>query len=289
MTAINLYPYLTLTPQMAKPSGRRSILAVTQLHRPYETFWSIARATEVARARSARLDVVAVLPVGLDDGRAWIRRWKPSVGGRLFVRAGHPTATAAEIARETRPELVVAGARPGTGGLWARLVRRLDIPVMVARPKRRRASVIAATDFSVDHFPVLDAARTMSRGSRRGILMLHNVDPAGRSFSRQFGFSLGHVGIRKLRDLRADKLHAFAENSGPDVEAVLSGCTDPVSAIREHAARRDADLVIAGAHLHRGLRSPMPRQRTADRIVERVATSTLLLPLPPHGLASMLT
>jgi nucleotide-binding universal stress UspA family protein len=165
------------------------------------------------------------------------------------------------------------------------VARRTDVPVLVARPRRRRGRIVAAVDFSDARFPVFTQAAGFASalGASARLLLLHNVDPIGRAFTRGFGIALAPRGLRQLRDSRAEKIHdAAARIAG--ASAVLSNDHDPVRAIVEHAGRLDADVVVVGAHASSQRHGPFAR--TANRVVDEVGSSTLIVPLPPRGLVA---
>lgn len=277
---------LDRTPRLAtvQPLRRQRLLAVVHPHRVRASLCAYARARQIARERDADLHVLCVLPRRPGDGRAPLARLIPLVGDRL-VRIGATTAIATEVAREIGADLIIAGAELGKGGHWARVARRTRIPVLVARPARTAGALLAATDFTDPRFPTLrSAVRLASRGlDRARVLLLHNVDPRGIAFTRGLGVVLASGAVRTLRDARAKKLHAVVERAPLAADAVLSASDDPVTAIAEHAARIDADVVVVGAHAA-SPRARGPYRRTANRVIERIGRSALVLPLGPRGL-----
>ncbi len=279
------------------PSRRPRILAVVHPRRPLASLWALARARSVARSRGADVHVLYVLSRRPGDGAHPLGRLAPVVdrlygeaSGRIgtrIVRIGHPTQAATDVAVRLGADLIVTGAERGHGGHWARVARRTRIPVLIARPRRSAGHFVAATDFSDERFPTFESAVSLAgeTASSAHVLLLHNVDPRGIAFTRGFGLVLGSAALRKLRDARAATMHALAGRAPVDADAVLSGNDDPVSAIAAHAARRDADIVVVGAH-ESSTRMRGPHGRTANRVVERIDRSALIVPLPAVRLAA---
>lgn len=272
-----------------RPRSARALVVLDTKH-VAQSCLALARAIEVSRDRGLELNALYVLRESERQGpfdavakRLFAPRSRRA--SRSFVRRGHATQLATEIARSIHARLIIVGAPRGSGGRWARVARRTKVPVLVARTRRRRGAVLAAVDFSDARFPVFEQARraAFALGAGARLLLLHNVDPIGRVFTRGFGIALAPTGLRQLRDARAKKIHETAA-SVTGAAAVLSGDHDPVSAISEHANRLDADLVVVGAHAASKRRGPLGR--TANRVVDSVGTSALIVPLPPRGLVA---
>lgn len=119
---------------------------------------------------------------------------------------------------------------------------------------------------------------------RRGeVLLVHNVDPQGLVFTRRGGFALSANAVQKLRDVRAEQLHELALAAPIDAHALVTGNEDPTSAIVEQSRRRDADIVVVGAHAPS--ERSVARRRTANALIERLNRSVLVVPLsgPRYG------
>ena len=185
----------------------------------------------------------------------------------LEVREGEPAATLAEIATESKADLLIVGVRGErtgkgqSGGTTAeRAVRELSIPVLVvARPSERPVSLIL----------VAVEEETTARESLRWAGMLSNrfnarvtslyvggdaISPAARADSSQR--SPGADDKETRTDSSSDPWTELARSSGILPERVTSEKVAGVPAVEIASAseRHDADILVMGRRSARSLR-----------------------------------
>jgi len=128
---------------------------------------------------------------------------------------------------------------------------------------------VAATDASDRRYPTLERALALVSDDGE-VLLLHNLARAHHTLQNT-------ATLRRLRDARAEELHQLTAERSERAHFVLTTSAEPAVAVLEQAGRRDADLVIVGAHLDGP--PARPRHRTAIRIIERLQRSVLVVPL----------
>jgi nucleotide-binding universal stress UspA family protein len=170
---------------------------------------AIEQAAEIARGEGARLVVLHVVPVPIVVPEAVGAVVPPLVNPEVaYAReeegldrqvARHPAAAPAtraviqasasivdEILGHARSLqaglLVVASHRRSAigrvllGSTALGLIRRAEVPVLVARKPRQRGKVVAATDLSLASLPALRAAAQEARRRQARLIALHALD-----------------------------------------------------------------------------------------------------------------
>lgn len=208
---------------------------------------ALLRADEAARALSAELLVVHVVParwtvrplVWEADWSAaapWMttadraRRWCEAILARelspraLVFAQGPVGAAMMDTIERTDADLAVLGA----GSLARHVARRAVRPLLVARAPRRAPRILAFTDFSDPHFPVLRRAAELGRGRFAEITFAGTRERRGRRGQRELllgGVAAEYQGVEVLLSdqVQTDRtLLAAAGLRGVDLVAVPS-------------------------------------------------------------------
>lgn len=135
---------------------------------------------------------------------------------------------------------------------------------------------MAATDASDLRYPTLAQALALVPDDGE-VLLLHNFAQARETATSGSSLEVTPAVLRRLRDARADELHRLAAKSSERAQFVLTTNSEPAVAVLEQAGRRDADLVILGAHMDGP--AARARHRTAIHLIERLQRSVLVVPL----------
>jgi len=239
-------------------------------------------------------DIHAALRRYLTRVRERLEASMPGVAVEVGVLDGKPQEVLADYARTSGADLIVLTAH-GRGGLsrsWLGsvaegLVRRMVIPVLVVRARRKRASLQPAEPFrhvviAVDSTPesegILPVVETVTPGQTATFTLLHVILPL-------------HPVVRALASKGAEELDAYEQQTR--AQEYLSGAADrlrawgieprtaigvdlqPARAITAFAANNGADL-IALATYGRGTVGRLLLGSVADKVL-RTATVPVLL------------
>jgi manganese transport protein len=141
-------------------------------------------------------------------------------------------------------------------------------------PARPFGKIAAALDFGDTDFEVLSRAASLAASSRCTLLLIHVVESAG-------ALALGHeIGdTESQKDL--ERLKRYAIDLGKydvDVEVEL-GFGSPVRVLPEMVARHGVELLVVGAHGHRGF-SDWLYGSTIDELRHRLNISVLVVGRP---------
>lgn len=177
-----------------------------------------------------------------------------------LVREGRPATVLAELAAETRADLVVVGA-PGhrrgvlnaLGSTAEQLVRTSGSPVLLAHPlpagPARR--VLAAVDTSALAPRVIELAATFARANGGEIGIVYAVDPVTRYHVRR---GMRSSGRDRVDDLLNERTHAWlagvvAQTDLTDVRDAVQHVVigDAVREIGALAEREGYDLIVVGS------------------------------------------
>jgi nucleotide-binding universal stress UspA family protein len=264
--------------------GHSTILLLVDLRAPSSI--AIERAIGLARTRRAALDVVAIVPHGWrrEEHRPTVlARFALALGGNatelvkhVEVRAGSLRRVAFAAARTRVPDLVIIAedADAGDRGAATALAELLDVPVLVARARQGSGSIVAATELDDLEYPVLRAAVELGEALQAPVMFLHNASPPAPIPVQPL---LDPVSaIEEYVATKQARLRTLAHEAGADAIVVRTHAT--ADAILEVARARDADLIVIG-YRRRSWLSRLFRGRLVDDIVVRSRRSVLVLPI----------
>jgi manganese transport protein len=141
----------------------------------------------------------------------------------------------------------------------------------VGEPSRPFRKIAAALDFGPADPEVLARAASLASSARCPLLLLHCVESAG---ARALGGEARDTESRE--DLKRLKRYAVALGKHDvDVETEL-GFGDPIRAIPEIIDRHGVDLLVVGAHGHKGI-SDWLYGSTIDELRHRLNISVLVV------------
>lgn len=280
-------------PRKAGNRGTRRggcVLVVVRPRRP-SSVWALGHARALARSEGTPMLFLCVLPPLQAAGGAASRReletrtvervseWLARRGGvppnaKVLVRVGVETTEAARIARAIEASVVIVGVRTGAGGEWLAVARDARLPVLLARPPGRSREIVAASDFSADGLPTLGWAIRTAIATDARVTLVHNVDPRGRALSRGLGLPLPRAAVSDVRDARLKKMQALAQRSPVECTSILLEEEDSVEAVAGVVAKKTATLLVVGTH-------GRAKRDTANRLLTRVRSSVLVVPLEP--------
>jgi nucleotide-binding universal stress UspA family protein len=201
---------------------------------------------------------------------------------RLEVQVGPAPVVIADVARKRRAGLVVLGGKKhgalarGLGRSTAHyLVRRLDIPVLVAAHSTALIrKVLAAVDLSTGSLRMLRAAEQFATLLGAHLRVLHVVEP----------FRFTHLApdlwdeeayyrsSQEIFDRLASPFKAIAKED----RVIRNGL--PAETIAEEAGAWQADLLVVGSH-GKGWVDRILIGSTTERLVTELATSILVIPV----------
>lgn len=282
-------------------SGRPRILfAVYEANRPGN---ALRRALTLARALDAELFVLCVVgghtavhPLFPEqnmfdavrdvertlrcqrDARAWVERvlGEDLPAERLELRIGAFVGETARHAEELGAALIVIGPHDGPfGSMVTRLAQISSTPVLVARPSIGGPAIVAGTDMSDDGFPVLRLAATFASQLDAPLVAVHNEDSTGAGG----GWLTWGSSVRSDADVSdaARRLSLACVRLGVASEAVVSNEVTAVRALLREARRRDADMVVVGAHRHSWFERLLGGG-VAARVIDGASRSVLVAP-----------
>lgn len=285
--------------ELSEPAPPRVLLA---LGRRDCSRCCLMRASEVARALDASVDVVRVLPRHLNWPRwlpkpilRWLDRrqkeraretlratryWLAGAygtappAGQLVVRSGDFVDEVALHATKRLAVLIVVPPDLGRlGSVATQLALLARRRIFVARQPSRSRTVLAASDLVAAGFPVLHEAARLTTALRMALVSFHNVDPLAPK-DEDDGYPHGplHATSPALR-----LAQALESLSTPGAAAVRTGA-DPSSAIVTEAHARQADLVVVGVRQ----RSRLERLfygSVAAEVTTRATCSVLIAPI----------
>lgn len=304
-----MIPYTTnfLAPSTGDPTANarpRVLFAVYEASRPNA---ALRRALSLSRLLDADLFVLCVLggqtavyPLfpelnvvdavrGVErtlrcqrDARGWVDRvlGEQLPADRLELKVGSFVDEVARHAEELGAGLIVMGPHDGHfGSMVTRLVQLASIPVLVARPSIGGHAIVAGTDMTDDKFPVLRLAATLAAQFDAPLVAVHND---GSSDTSGDWLTWGSS-VRSDADVSdaARRLTSACLELGVESEAVVSNEVTAVRALLREARRRDADMVVVGAHRHSWFERLLGGG-VAARVVDGASRSVLVTPFAVH-------
>jgi len=169
---------------------------------------------------------------------------------------GDPVSELARLVESEPIDLIIAPSRGisalrrlFTGTLVERLVRRVDRPVLVCRPKVRSAAqmkvtiVVAGIPEGGDAGPVMAGAVAVARAFDADLHLVHACQAPPDIDEEPYSLAQHHHDERIRRQLLQAAVSAGADM--PRTRAVVL-CGTPAEAIGTHAVRLGADLVAVG-------------------------------------------
>lgn len=170
----------------------------------------------------------------------------------LVLLEGHPSASIAEWAEQTRPEVVVCGAHRGTatrvalGSVSSYLSHHLPCPVAIARPgaelPQRLTHVAACVDADDRAAGVLSHSRRIADAQGATMSAVHVI------VDRLFGFRAQDWAPDSV-DWSSEWERKFADLIGETrCDAVLLEGDSAGHIVSEWAERESVDLLVTAAH-----------------------------------------
>jgi len=281
------------------------VLVMSAEIRPRIALW---RASVFAKRMGARLFVVACLPddkrvnmlfphrhlaeaeknINSEDAvrrRVW--RWcnkKPVAPAAVMVGRGDLSACAASVATKLKAQLVVLSALDDVSGRdVTAIVEDAGVSVMLSRATRPRNAVIAATDMTLQDFPVVRKGVVVAELLGAPLTIVHNVEPqmpAQAVIAADGAMFLPLVPATekaKARERRANRLRAVAARFG-GVEAKVLEDVDTIGAILGFAKSQQADMVIVG-HRRRSWLVRVFGKSVASNVINRSIRSIMVVPV----------
>lgn len=228
-----------------------------------------------------------------------LRSWCTEVLGAdaqiasVILKRGRVDSAILEAARETRAPLIVLGdcVRPdrlgNAGGVGARVITHASVPVLVARPPRPGAEILAATNLVDASYPTLRAAARFGVRLGARVTFMHNVEASGYvAEAKLLGIPVrATVRPRDVEvDERAHDLAWLARYIGTDIETVVTRRERSVDAIMDVARSRDADILVVGARRRHDARI-FGSTGAAVSITCEARRSVLVVPLMASAIA----
>jgi nucleotide-binding universal stress UspA family protein len=289
-----------------KQEARRILLALFADECPQATLF---RAQSLSLLLEAELHVLRVVPpvaprrrilrprvgsaearralMGLLEARRGTRLFLSDVlgsrlpNGRLKLTAGDFFEEVGERAKHLSASLIVLspqGAHARHGRQVTRLVRSINVPVLVAREAGTRELIVAATDLRSQAVPVLHRAAEFSQRLGIPLIAVHNLNPGLLVAGPEMAVQLTLQPDSPVSGQRRQRLLDAARGLSVESEAVLRNELDPAQAILDEARARDADLIVVGT---RG-RTWFERLLTSSvsaQIISRATRSVLVTPV----------
>ncbi len=266
-----------------------SAMVMLLLDHRSSTLVAIRRATRIADALDANLEVILAIP----DGTAGrhpslisahvsdlVAALRPRRDFTMEVVSGHVVDVGADLARERRADLVVVDAGIGASAA-TRLVEKSSTPVLLARDARGGGEVVAASDMRDRRLPVLDRAREIAHALDRKIRFLHNAKPMPVYVTDPMAGPTTYAGMLELQEslvsAKASRLRAFAGRD--ELAAIVSRSASTPDAILETAQFHEADLIVVG-HRPRPWIARVLGKGVAGEVADRSRRSVLIVPLP---------
>jgi nucleotide-binding universal stress UspA family protein len=236
-------------------------------------------------------ELVATALRGVERRLEEVGRALPRVPREYLAREGRGAEVLAELARESRVDLIAAGGHGRSEGLWESLgstaeslLARSPVPVLVARgvkggPPRH---LLVPLDDSADARHALDWAVLLAARLDARLTLLHVVGSgllgsirwvSSESASRELegrvraGVAEWLEGVAAEIGLPGDRVAALVEEGRPALEILAS------------AARLECDLIVMGSRGSGGARIP-GLGTVASAVVRHGAVPVLVVPSP---------
>jgi nucleotide-binding universal stress UspA family protein len=255
---------------------------------PSSTSVAIRRASNVATALNARLEVILAIPEGTAERHPslisahasdLLAALRPRRDFTFEIVHGNALEMAAEMASNRDAELVIVDAAYGSRAA-TRLVEKTGIPVLIARDPRATGELVAASDMRDRQLPVLRFARDYADALDRKITFLHNAKPMPVFISDPMAGPATYTGMLEMQDsiasARAARLRTFAGRD--ELSTLVSRSASTPDAILELAQFHEADLIVLG-HRRRSWISRLVSRGVAEEVAERSSCSVLVVPV----------
>lgn len=154
------------------------------------------------------------------------------------------------------------------------VVQRTQRPCLVVGKPRASSAILAATDLSDPHFPVLHYAAGIASRIDGDVKLVHNLDSPTLGFAGPSALLAGLECLDSAEEIQ-DALHKVA---GGDTQVLVLNEPDTAAAIVHAAEELQADLIVAGTHRPQRFRL-LPRFSTAEEVTRRASCCVLLVPL----------
>lgn len=203
---------------------------------------------------------------------------------RLVVRAGSYEDVTIEHAKALGASLVVLPSWPRRmGRLAATVACAVGKPVIVAKPRGREDSIVAATSLAEDGYPVLRRAASLGRRLGSSLVAVHNVVPLFSATTILTPFA-GTESIASVLELRTRRLRSAARRLSASANTVLTIGLDSSKAILAEAKARKADMVVVGARPRSWVDRVISSDVAAD-VVDTAKRTVVVEPLVDAPLA----
>lgn len=199
----------------------------------------------------------------------------------LEVHMGRSPAVLAEIAAERDAGLIVVGGKRHTGfGRWIagrtahRLVRSVDIPLLIAGDPDSFRRILAAVDLSEVARPTLEAAEEFAALFGGDVRVLHAVEPLPTRLERAGILDRDAYQAQIVRHLESEVWPLATLDRSEHV--VRYAAAQP--AIEIEAATWRADLVVVGSHGH-GRKDHVLLGSVTEALLNDLPASLLVVPV----------
>ncbi len=305
-------PRLPETCRPAVVPARHGILVAVSIGKG--SVHALLRAHAMAEALGVQLHLVHVLPnaVMIDvffshrsssiaSSTSWqsataierIRVWAeavlhiPITSEQVTVQTGNLLDVIGEVALDLDAMLVVVGGTVASDHRsnskpvsWSRLPRTTGCPLLLARAPREDREIVAATDFRDDRFPAVMSAGAIASQLNCRLMIVHNVGRSRRARATSQFTAQSVARLERTVERRCIRLVELAGSLTPCAKVLVAVQDDAVQTILDAAGKRDADLLVIGAHMARSARFARYRsQGTADRLLESACRSVLVVPI----------
>ncbi len=182
----------------------------------------------------------------------------------IVVESGSAASRLIDVADARDAGLVVVGAS-GAGGVAEMLfgstaeqvVRYAHCPVLVARPSPSSGPVLAATDFSHEATPAVDAAAAIANARQEQLVLLHSIyePPSPLEALGPLVFSPPQVPqaeVEAWESAARETLSSLLESTGTPGQVVVTHGA-PGRSIVTNAGQLGASLVVVGTRGRTGL------------------------------------
>lgn len=154
------------------------------------------------------------------------------------------------------------------------VVQRTERPCLVVGKPRATSAILAATDLSDPHFPVVHYAASIASRIDGDVRLLHNLDSPAVGLAGPSALLAGLDSLGSAEEIQ----ETLRKIAGEDAQVLLLNEPDTAAAIVHAAEELQADLIVAGTHRPQHFRL-LPRFSTAEEITRRASCCVLLVPL----------
>ena len=275
--------------------------------------FAYSRVSALPLSSRAEVLLVGVRPVKRSQGRRTLRRWRenlaraalrlesqlagthPRVRIEPVLLAGRAAPQINALAQDREVDLIVMGRhsrRPladllGIGGTAQKVMRRSDVPVLVARRQERGPYRRPLLGYELPPGPAtlraIREARPMVSLKARWTAV-HVVDDLAGAL-RTVHVSERHIASvreRQERELGRAVRHDLGKRAARVSWKVEIRFGDPATRLARAAEERKADLVVVGTHAHSDLGARILGS-VAEAVLQRAPCDVLAVPPPITG------